>query len=334
MKTLVTGGGGFLGRYLVEQLLARGDEVRVLARGDYPQLTTCGAEVVRGDLRDTVAVRLACRDIETVYHAAAVPGVWGSREFYFSTNVVGTRNILNACCDAGVARLIYTSSPSVVFDGSDHVDGDESLPYPDRWLCHYPWSKAIAEQEVLAAHRSDGLRTVSLRPHLIWGPRDNHLIPQLLQRASRGQLRRVGDGSNVVSVSYVENAAAAHLSADAALRRQANVGGREYFINEPEAVNLWDWIDEILQRAGMSPVSGRISAPAAFRVGAVLETVWRVLRLRGEPRMTRFVALQLSRSHSYSIAAASRDLGYRPAISIAEGMQRMQADLDRWGARD
>ncbi|MFM7923740.1 MAG: NAD-dependent epimerase/dehydratase family protein, partial [Planctomycetaceae bacterium] len=115
---------------------------------------------------------------------------------------------MQACRNNQVQRLIYTSSPSVVFDGADHVDADESLPYPRRWLCHYPHSKALAEQQVLKAAGQQHLRTVSLRPHLIWGPRDNHLFPRLLEAARSGRLRQVGAGNNVVSVAYVENVAA------------------------------------------------------------------------------------------------------------------------------
>jgi nucleoside-diphosphate-sugar epimerase len=228
-----------------------------------------------------------------------------------------------------VQRLIYTSSPSVVFDGHDHVDAEESLTYPTDWLCHYPHSKALAEQALLAANHNDGLRTVSLRPHLIWGPRDNHLIPRLIRKARSGRLRRVGDGSNVVSVAYVENAAAAHLQVEASLRKSTQAAGRAYFINEPDAVNLWDWIDLLLHRAGLPPVERSVSKTAAVRIGHVLETVWKVLRLKSEPPITRFVAAQLAGSHSYSIAAAQRDFGYQPLCSVEEGLRRLQPDLER-----
>lgn len=324
MKALVTGGGGFLGLYIVEQLLQAGHQVRVFCRGTYDTLRRDGIEVVQGDIRDRDAIGQACQEIEAVFHVAAVPGVWGRWDTYHSINTIGTQHVVEACRQAGVSRLIYTSSPSVVFDGSDHVDADESLPYPTNWMCHYPHSKALAEQSVLQASDSS-LRTVSLRPHLIWGPRDNHLIPRLIEKARSGRLRRVGDGSNVVSVSYVENAATAHLQAEASLRESTTAAGRAYFINEPEAVNLWDWIDELLALAGLPPVRRSISASTAWRVGQVMEALWKVLP--GEPPMTRFVASQLAGSHSYSIEAARRDFGYTPVCSLTEGMQRLSADL-------
>lgn len=329
MQTLVTGGGGFLGLYIVEQLLQQGHAVRVFCRGQYPALKALDVPTIQGDLRDAGAVESACRGVEAVFHTAAVPGIWGDWAMYHSINTEGTRNVITGCQRHGVARLIYTSSPSVVFDGSDHVDADESLPYPTTWLCHYPHSKALAEQAVLAANKEGSLRTVSLRPHLIWGPRDNHLIPRLIQKARSGRLRRIGDGTNIVSVAYVENAAAAHVQAELSLRKSSNAAGKAYFINERDAVNLWDWINLLLAKTGLPPVEKSISKAAATRIGAVLEGAWRLLRLGGEPPMTRFVAAQLAGSHSYTIAAAERDLGYTPICSTEEGLQRLQPDLDR-----
>lgn len=326
---LVTGGGGFLGRFIVEQLLASGRRVRIFSRGAYPQLAAAGVQVVRGDLRDAVAVNAACQHVDTVFHTAAVPGIWGPRDLYFGTNLEGTRNVLSGCLQNGVARLIHTSSPSVVFDGTDHIDADESLPWPKRWLCHYPHSKALAEQLVRQASGQQGLRTVSLRPHLIWGPRDNHLIPRLLQSARSGRLRQVGDGTNVVSVAYVENVAAAHLQAERSLQQSPAISGRAYFINEPESVNLWDWVNTLLAAGGLPPLQRRISRRAATVLGGVCEAIWSTLRLAGEPPMTRFVAAQLAGSHSYSIRAAQRDFNYQPLVSLATGLQRLQAELSQ-----
>ncbi len=329
MKALVTGGGGFLGLYIVEQLLQKGHQVKVLCRGRYEALDKLGVETISGDLRDASAVQKSCHGTEAVFHTAAIPGVWGDWDTYHGINTQGTLNVLAACQKENVQRLIYTSSPSVVFDGDDHVDADESLLYPKMWLCHYPHSKALAEQAVLAANDNERLRTVSLRPHLIWGPRDNHLIPRLIQKARSGRLRRVGDGTNVVSVAYVENAAAAHVQAEESLRSATTAAGKAYFINERDAVNLWDWINLLLQRSGLPPVTKSISENTASSIGAAMEFTWRMLRLKGEPPMTRFVAAQLAGSHSYSVVAAERDFGFRPLFTIEEGLQRLQPDLDR-----
>jgi len=333
MHALVTGGSGFLGRYIVEQLAARGDRVRCLSRSAPQEMATERVEIVRGDIRDAAQVRDACRGVDVVFHVAAVPGVWGAAATFHDINVVGTRNVIAGCRQNGVRKLVFTSSPSVVFDGKSHTGANESLPYAESFLCAYPQTKAIAERAVLAANGADGLTTVALRPHLIFGPRDPHLLRRVVQRAAAGKLRRVGDGTNKVSVSYVENAARAHVQVCDAMGPPAACAGRAYFINEPAPVNLWDFVNEVLSRAGLSKLERSIPAAAAWRIGSLLEIGWRMLRLRGEPPMTRFMAAQLSTSHWYDISAATRDFGYAPQISLEEGLRRTEPDLRRWAMR-
>jgi len=329
LKTLVTGAGGFLGLYLVESLLARGDHVRAISRQRYPQLNRSDVETVQGDLRDAQTTADACRGIDVVYHAAGVAGIWGPWQHYYGINTRGTQNVIAGCVQHRVPKLVYTSSPSVTFDGGDQEGVDESAPYPDRWLCHYPHTKALAEQQVLAANGHAGLLTCSLRPHLIWGPRDKHLIPRLLQRAGRAQLRRVGDGTNLIDMVYVENAARAHLQAADALEPGSPVAGRAYFISQGEPVNCWEWIDEILALAKLPPIVKSISFTAAWRIGAVLETGHRLLGIAREPRMTRFLAAQLAKHHYFDIRRAREDFGYSPQISTADGMGRLAGEFGR-----
>ncbi len=327
MKALVTGAGGFLGRCLVEHLVRRGDRVRGLCRGDYPELAALGAEIVRADLRDRPAVAAACRGMDVVFHAAGVAGIGVRWHDYYAVNTLGTSHVIEGCRAAGVGRLVFTSSPSVTFDGSDQCGVDESAPYPKRWLCHYQHTKALAEQDVLAANEPGRLLTCALRPHLIWGERDRHLIPRLLDRARRGRLRRVGDGTNLIDTIYVDNAAAAHLQAADALLPGAPLAGRAYFLSQGEPVNCWQWIGQILALAGLPPVRRSISLAAAWRIGRVLEWLYGSLRLAGEPPMTRFLAAQLARSHYFDISRARRDFGYRPQVSTAEGLVRLQEFL-------
>ena len=322
MTALVTGAGGFLGQYLVEQLIARGQPVRTLSRKSYPALARLGVDMREGDLRDAETVHAACQDVDVVYHAAGVAGIWGSWEHYHGINTVGTKHVVAACQDHGVPRLVYTSSPSVTFDGSHQRNIDETVAYPDRWLCHYPHTKALGEQLALAAN-SETLATCALRPHLIWGPRDNHLIPRLISRAQTGQLRIVGDGQNLVDMVYVENAAEAHLQAADALTPGAPVCGRAYFITQGEPVNCWQWINEILALAELDPVTKRIGFATAWRLGATLECLWKLLGKQDEPRMTRFLAAQLARDHYFDITRAREDFGYTPRISTEVGMQRL-----------
>lgn len=325
-QALVTGGGGFLGLYIVEQLLADGFRVRSFSRHSYEALKQLDVEHMAGDLRDAAAVRRACEGVDVVFHSAAVPGIWGSRKMFFGINTTGTENVLSACRTHAVPKLVYTSSPSVVFGSEDHVRAGETLPYPGSWLAHYPASKAAAEQNVLAAS-DDSLATCALRPHLIWGPRDTQLVPRLIRRAKSGRLRIIGDGSNEISMAYVENVAAAHLQAAKALAPDSPVAGQAYFINEPEPVGCWDWINTLLARAGLPPVQKSISSKAAYRIGGMLEFLYTMLRLTSEPPMTRFLASQLSRSHSYDIAKAQRDFGYRPIVTVEEGLARLEPEL-------
>jgi nucleoside-diphosphate-sugar epimerase len=323
MRALVTGAGGFLGRYLVDQLVARGDSVRTFCRGQYSFLDELRVENYRGDVRDASAVREACRGMDVVFHAAAVPGIWGPWELFHGINTRGTCHVVAGCQAESVPRLVYTSSPSVTFDGRPQEGVDESEPYPSRWLCHYPHSKALAEQHVLEAN-SPRLHTCALRPHLIWGPHDTHLIPRLLERARLGKLVRVGNGSNLVDVVFVENAARAHLQAADSLADDSPVCGRAYFISQGEPVNCWEWIDEILGLAGIPPVQRAVSYRTAYGAGLTLEMAYRLLRLRREPPMTRFLASQLATSHYFDISRARRDFGYEAEITTAEGMRRLR----------
>ena len=324
MSVLVTGGGGFLGRYLVEQLLEQGESVRVLGRQAYPDLAQRGVECLRGDVRNRETAIQATRGCKVVYHVAALAGIWGRWRDFYQVNVVGTQHIVAGCLENGVERLVYTGSPSVTFGGTDQKGVDESAPYPAKWLAHYPHSKALAEQFVLKANAPGTLLTCALRPHLIWGPRDQHLIPRLIERARGRKLRIVGDGKNLVDMVYVENAATAHLQAAAALKINPQTPGRAYFITQGAPVRLWDWINEILALEGLPPVRKRVSANAAYAAGAVLETAYRMLgRMHEEPRMTRFLARQLATHHYFDISAARRDLGYTPKVSTEEGMRRL-----------
>jgi nucleoside-diphosphate-sugar epimerase len=327
VNALVTGAGGFLGRYVGWQLVERGDRVTAFSRGAYPELESLGMRCLQGDLRDAEAVADACRGAEVVYHVAGVAGIWGPWKHFHGINTIGTRNVIDGCRRHGVGRLVYTSSPSVTFDGSPQRGVDESAPYSSRWLCHYPHTKALAEQAVLAGNGQNGLLTCALRPHLIWGPGDQHLIPRLLDRARRGRLRRVGDGTNRIDMVYVENAAAAHLQAADAMHADSDVAGRAYFISQGEPVNLWQWVDRILAISDLPPVQKSISLRAAWRVGAAMEAAYTALRIRSEPPMTRFLAAQLGTCHYFDICRARRDFGYAPAVSTDEGMQRLAKSM-------
>jgi 2-alkyl-3-oxoalkanoate reductase len=326
MTILVTGGGGFLGGAVVRLLLARGDRVRTLNRGAYPWLTELGVEQELGDLADATAAARAVAGVDAVIHTAAKAGVWGRWDDYFSTNVVGTENLLAACRSHAVTRFVYTSTPSVVHTGGDIENGDESLSYGTHFLSHYAHSKCRAEQKVLSAN-GEALLTVALRPHLIWGPGDPHLVPRVLARGRAGKLRRVGRRPVTVDATYIDNAATAHVNALDALQLGAACAGRAYFITNGEPVVLWDFLNRILAEAGLPRVTRSVPVWLAGLAGRLAERWYQVLRLAGEPAMTRFVANQLSTSHWFNIGAARRDLGYHPAVTMEEGLRRLAITL-------
>ena len=335
---LVTGGTGFLGRRLVERLLAAGRQVTVLGRTAAPELECRGVRFVRASLDDATAVTAACAGIETVFHTAAKVGVWGRHEDFFRTNVLGTRALLAGCRAHGVARIVYTSTPSVVYNGRDLAGADESLPLTTHCPSPYPLTKAIAEQDVLDAN-SAALRTIALRPHLIWGVGDPHLIPRVLARARAGRLRIVGTGRNRVDMVHVENAVDAHLLAEQALaichslddkgpgRRRAD--GRAFYVTNGEPVVLWDWINDLLRALGEPVVKKHLSLGAATALGRGCEVLWSVLPVRGEPPMTRFIAAELAKDHWFDLTAARRDLGYEPRVTMAAGTAELVAHLKR-----
>lgn len=326
MKALVTGGGGFLGTRISQMLQARGDKVVSLGRHRYPHLEEVGIETFQADIRDFDALGRACESAEVVFHVASLTAIWGQRKTFWAINVEGTRNVIEQCRRHGIKKLVYTSTPSVVFGDKELCGVDESLPYPKRFLAHYPETKAAAERMVLEANGPE-FSTVAIRPHLIWGPGDPHLIPRVIERARTGKLIQVGDGRNLADITYIDNAAEAHLQAADVVEPGAACCGRAYFISQGEPVQLWAWLNELLEAVGVPTVKRQISYRLARRIGRLLELSYRVTGRRSEPRMTRFVAAQLATSHYFDISAARRDLGYHPTVSTSEGVRRLLASL-------
>lgn len=327
MKALVTGGGGSLGGEIVRQLRARDERVTTFSRREYPGLDALGVRQIRGYLSAADAVARACEGADVVFHVASKTGIWGPYEDYFAANVVGTENVIAACRKLGIDRLVYTSSPSVVFSGADMEGVDESAPYAEHFETAYPRTKMLAEKMVLAANDAR-LATVALRPHLVWGPGDSNLVPRIIARGRTGQLRRIGRTDHLVDSVYIVDAARAHLLAADRLSPGATIGGRAYFITQGEPVGTWALIDRILGAAGLPPVRRRIPVRVAHAVGWLLEVGHRVLGIDREPRLTRFLARELSTAHWFDISAARRDLGYEPSCTIDEGMEALRRSLE------
>lgn len=363
----VTGAGGFLGKAICLRLLAAGIKITGFARGHYPELEALGVVMLQGDLVNKDQLQQAMQGCDIVFHVASKAGVWGDRDSYFCPNVKGAANVIAACKALKINKLVYTSTPSVTFAGQDESGIDESTPYATSFLNYYAHSKAIAEKMMLDANQvgdvsvesaaatqattatiSDinsastqvsipvttkatapyALKTVALRPHLIWGPSDPHLVPRVLARGRLDKLKLVGREDKLVDTIYIDNAAYAHVLAALELcQAKPKCQGKAYFLSNDEPITMAKMLNLILACDALPPVTKRVPQSAAYVAGAVLETVYFLLKKQEEPMMTRFVARQLSCSHYFDISAAKRDLGYRALISINEGMARLKASL-------
>lgn len=326
-SVFVTGAGGFLGTALCRILRAAHINVVGFARGNYPHLTAIGVTLIQGDLQNKQSVINAMQGCDLVFHVASKAGVWGDKASYFKPNVDGTKHIIDACLLHNIPHLVYTSTPSVTFSGKDEANIDESEPYAQQFLNFYGLSKAIAEKIVLESNREQ-LKTVALRPHLIWGPGDPHLVPRVIDRAIKGKLKLVGKTDKLVDTIYIDNAVYAHLLAAVELNKtHPRCAGKAYFLSNDQPILMATMLNKILAAANLPAVTARVPSQLAYCVGTLLE--WWYLRLgkQQEPIMTRFVAKQLSTSHYFNISAAKKDFDYKILITIDQGMQILADDL-------
>ncbi len=320
-KVIVTGGGGFLGKAIVKKLCENDIAVSSFSRRYYKSLDDLGVLQIQGDLSDKAAVENAVKNVDAVFHVAAKAGLWGPYEEYYKSNVIGTENVILACIKHKVGQLIHTSSPSVVFSEGDQENIDETVPYPESYLAHYPATKALAEKLVRKAAKN-GLPSIIIRPHLIWGPEDNHLFPKLVQRA--GRLKIIGRKDDLVDTIYVDNAADAHILAFEKLQENPILSGNIYFVSQDDPISKWELVNAFFEIAGKPPVKGHVSARTAFIAGAVFEFVYKLLGVKKDPPMTKFGAVELAASHWFDISKAKKELGYMPKISIQQGLENLR----------
>jgi 2-alkyl-3-oxoalkanoate reductase len=325
MNALVTGGGGFIGSALVHELVKKGFKVRSFSRNDYPALRKIGVDVRRGDISDINSILKASENTDIIFHVAAKAGTSGHYRDYYRINVEGTSNIIHACKVNKIKYLVYTSSASVVFDGNNIEGSDESLPYPARPVSHYTATKAIAEQLILKADSPD-LRTLALRPHLVYGQGDNHLFPGIISRAKTGRLRKIGGCKNLVDISFIDNVVMAQINAAHAIINNPGVAGEAYFITNGEPVLLWDFLDMILQASGLEPLKKRVPIWVATIISHLSEAIQRI-SANDQDMLTPFLVRELTRSHWFDISKARKYLNYNPLISNLEGLRKMVGTL-------
>jgi nucleoside-diphosphate-sugar epimerase len=332
MLVLVTGGAGFVGSALTARLLERGDTVRVFSRGDYPALRALGVETLRGDLQDAEAVGAAAEHVELVFHVAAKTGYFGDPAEYDAINIRGTQNVVSACRGQGVGRLVFTSSPSVIASGGALEGVDESHPYPTRFVADYARTKAAAEIAVLAADGEEGLRTVAIRPRGVWGPGDTQLFPRLVQWTKEGRLKKIGSKDPLQDFAFISNVVDAHLlAADKLGTDPDTVGGKAYFISDGAPVGCWTMVSKCLATAGLSLPPRAVPLWLARCLGVTIETIWKLFRLKSEPRLNRYKVATLTQPCHFDISAARRDLGYEPTVALNEGMRELRAWVETGG---
>lgn len=323
MKVLVTGGSGFLGQEIVKKLKVAGHDVTSLSRSQYKKLNELKVPQLQCDLSNRSDVFNNVKKFDAVIHTAAKAGVWGCPSEFMQINFNGTKNLVDACIENSINKFIYTSSPSVAF-GSDDLSGvDELTPYPNKYFTDYAQTKAMAEQYVLSK-KSNEFKCCALRPHLIWGPNDPHILPRLCDRAKSGKMRIIGQGNNLVDVIFVTNAANAHLLALEKIDSNDSINGSVYFLGQESPVNLWKFINSMLKTQNLKPIEKHISFNAAFKLGALFEGIYKTFRIyKKDPPMTRFVALQMAKSHYFSHEKALKDLGDYLEVTTEEGLSKL-----------
>lgn len=322
-KYLVTGGAGFIGGNIAKALAQRGDAVITVSRGTYPHLKELGIEHHSLDI-STLPKELEklLVGVDAVFHVAAVVKMWGKYDEFYQGNVEATRYLLECAKRARVPRFIFTSSPSVIAHGKDLRGVDERQPYPDHFDAYYPETKAIAEQLVIHAHDPIGISTIVLRPHLVFGPGDNHIIPLITERARQGKLVQIGEGKNIVDFTFIDDCVNAHLCADRALQKDSSVGGQPYFITQGDPVPMWWWINEVIKKNNLPVLTKKVSKRAALFLSKLSETFYKIFPFLGIPRLTKFLILELSTDHYFDITAAKEKLGYQPSCTTVHALNR------------
>jgi len=324
MKILVTGGLGFIGFRLVQNLIDQGHEVHALGRTQNPPKTKLihGLHYHSHDLSSSVLLADWFQETDTVFHVAAKAGVGGRFTEYLDANVVSTEKLLEASKQAKVKRFIYTSTPSVVFTKLPIRNGKESLPYSTENFSPYATTKALAEKSVLRADERSGMRTIALRPHLVWGAGDPHLLPRVIARHKARKFKIVGNGKNKVDLTHVDNVVHAHLCALESMLLDPSLGGKSYFIGQDEPVFLWEWLNQIFSEMGLPILEKSVSFKTAYQLGSIIEKIWGGLRIKSDPPMTRFVACQLAQDHWFSSDAAQKDLNYQPILTMDQALEK------------
>ncbi|XP_037118055.1 sterol-4-alpha-carboxylate 3-dehydrogenase, decarboxylating [Syngnathus acus] len=323
-RCAVIGGSGFLGRHLVEKLLERGYTVAVFDIRQNFEIP--GVSFHQGDLCDLQALLPALKSVSLVFHCASPSPASDDRGLFERVNIQGTRTVIQACIEVGVQKLVLTSSASVVFEGSDIKNGREDLPYAKKPIDYYTETKIKQEKLVLeACDKKKGFLTIAIRPHGIFGPRDPQLVPILVDTARKGKMKFIiGDGTNLVDFTFVENVVHGHILAAEHLRPDSPICGKPYHITNDEPVRFWDFMSDVLVGLGYPAPRYHLPYTLVYGLALLLWLLSLVLRplISFKPTFTPMRVALAGTHHYYSCERAKQDMGYKPPVCLKEGIER------------
>jgi sterol-4alpha-carboxylate 3-dehydrogenase (decarboxylating) len=322
-KILVTGGCGFIGRNIVKGFADAGHDVTVVDIRCVPFRDD--VKFVDLDITNKQAVIDACAGMDSIVHnASLVQTKQGQEEIIWKVNLDGTKNILEACKTHAIPRLVYISSASAVYEGGDIENGDETLPYSSISQASYADSKIAAEKEALAFSGTGVTQVCALRPHVVFGPEDNRFVPNILEKASSGKLKReIGNRDKLSDFTYVTNFIDAIVMAEEALVEGSAVCGQAYFITNGEPKAFFQFVEEFMIEMGYPKIQGKVPFWLAYSAAALVELWFNIRKgdVTVENGMSRFAINYMVTHHYYSIDKAKRDFGWTPKVSLAEGIK-------------
>ena len=320
MKVLVIGATGFLGQALARRLKELDIDVTATGRnldvGE--QLQREGILFIPSDLMDAISIRALCQGKDVVFHCAALAAPWGRYEDFYKANVIGTENVIKGCMAAHSQRLVYVSSPSIYFAFESRLNVAENDPLPARQINAYGKTKLLAEKAIDQAH-AEGLPVITIRPRAIFGPGDTTILPRVMQALESGRMRIIGDGENFIDLTYIDNVVDALLLC---AQSPTDTLGKKYNITNGEPIHLWSTLEELSHRLGYPAPKGKINTSMALFLANLVELSHWALSINREPLLTRYGVAVLANSTTLNIQAARQELGYKPRISIDEGLDK------------
>jgi nucleoside-diphosphate-sugar epimerase len=322
VKNLVTGGSGFLGSHLVEALVARGEEVRVLVRpsSNITHLESLGVELTYGDLKDIQSLRTAAKGVERIYHCAALAADWGDWETFRIANVSGVRNLLDVALEYGVSKFIHVSTTDVY--GHPDYPANETAPHRFRgW--QYGDTKVEGEQLVWDYYHQHGLPVTIVRPANIYGPRSIPFVLEILELLKSGSMIHIGQGRKPAGLAYVTNVVDLLLRA----ADSENSVGQAYNVTDGLDISWRQYVNRLATIAGMPGPRIVIPYRVAYFGGWTMEKTYSALRIKSRPLFTRMFAELFGTHQGFCIDKARQELGYVPAVDFEEGMRRVDAWL-------